>query len=143
MSLAAKLVAVVRAMDEEAAGAHRLQPRQRVGDPVLLLRQAEFDERRRLVARRRGDQLAQDLFVGLEAEIDLHRPGLAAAGPGRLGLERGGGGLGGLEALDHEIGDGARARLVERDAHHMGGVVGRQAFEHLAVRSHEAAARLR
>ena len=138
-----QLVAVMRAMDEEPPGANRLQPRQRVGDPVLLFGEAELDQRRRLLPRRRRDQFAQAFLVGLEAEIDLDRPSLAPARPRRLGLERGGGGLRRLEALHHKVGDSARARLVERHAQDMGGVVGRQAFQHKRIHSRKSAVRLR
>jgi hypothetical protein len=53
-----------------------------------------------------------------------------AAGQKIVGLERGRRRFGRLEALDDEIGDRAGAALVADEAHHMGGVVGRQAFEH-------------
>ena len=124
------LVAVVRAMHEEAPGAHRREAGERIGDPILLLGDSELDDCRRLLARRRGDEFAQALFIRLEAEIDLHRPGLAAARPGRLGLEGGRRRFRGLETLDDEVGDGAGARLVDRQPHQMRRVVGRQAFEH-------------
>ena len=45
-------------------------------------------------------------------------------------LERGRRGLGRLEALEDQVGDGAGAALVADEAHHVGGVIGRQAFEH-------------
>ena len=67
---------------------------------------------------------------GLAAEIGLHEPRPAAAGPRILGLEHGRRGLGRLEALNDEVGDRAGAALVADEAHHVGGVVGRQAFEH-------------
>ena len=55
---------------------------------------------------------------------------LPPARPGIVGLERGRRGLGRLEALKDQVGDGAGAALVADEAHHVGGVIGRQAFEH-------------
>ena len=123
--------AVMRAVDEKAPGAHRRKPGERIGDPVALRRAAEFESGRRRLARRRGDEVAQQRLVGRKAEIDFDHPGLAAS-ERRVGLEGRGRGLRGLEALDDEVRDRARARLVTDETHHVGGVVGRQAFEHRA-----------
>src|SRR6185437_8352 len=92
-------VAIMRAVDEEAAGSDRLEPGERIGDPILLLGEAEFHPRSGVLASDGGNQFANARLVGREAEIDLHRPRLAAAGPRRLGLEGGGGGFRRLEAL--------------------------------------------
>ena len=54
--------AVVRAVDEEAPGPDRREAGERIGDPVALLGQAEFDPARRVLARRRGDEFAQGHF---------------------------------------------------------------------------------
>ena len=77
-----------------------------------------------------GDQRPDRLFVRLGAEVGFHEPRPPAAGPGIVGLERGRRGLGRLEALKDEISDGAGAALVADEAHHVRGVVRRQAFEH-------------
>ena len=129
-SLAPNARAVVRAMDEKAPGAHRRQSGERVGDPVALFREAEFDRPRRVLPGGDGDEIAKRVLVRREAEIGLDQPRLAAARPGLLGLEGGRGGLGRLETLDDEIGDGARALFVADEAQRMRGVVGGQAFEH-------------
>ena len=73
--------AVVRAVHDEAPGAHRRQAGERIGDPVALLGPAEFDLARRVVARRRRDEFTQQLLVRREAEIGFDQPRLAAAWP--------------------------------------------------------------
>jgi len=50
--------AAVRAVDEEAPCPHRREAGERIGDPIALVGQAEFDPTRRVVASRRGDELA-------------------------------------------------------------------------------------
>ena len=45
-------------------------------------------------------------------------------------LEGRGGGFGGVEGLDHEIGDGAGLVLAALQAQDESGVVGGQSFEH-------------
>ena len=123
--------AVVRAMDQEAPGAHGGEALQRGVDPVLLRHAAERDLLRQLLADRAGDEGADIVLVGRIAEIDFHHPGRRRPAGGRgVFLEGGGGGFGGIEGLDHEIGDGARRGLVACQPHHVGGVVGGQAFEH-------------
>ena len=122
------LRAIMGAMHEKAAGAHRLEAGQRIGDPVLLLGEAESRRLRRLLVRRGDDQGADRLLVGLEGEERLDQPGLAAALPRILGLEGGGGGLRRFETLDDEVGDRAGAALVADQGQAIGGVVGRQAF---------------
>jgi len=52
-------------------------------------RQEESVAARRIVACRRGDEFAQRLLVGREAEIGFDQPRLAAARPKLFGLERG------------------------------------------------------
>ena len=84
----------------------------------------------RLRPRRDGDEFAQRRLVGREAEIGFDQPRLAAARPGLVGLESGRSGLGRLEALDDQVGDGASALFVADEAQLMRGVVGGQAFEH-------------
>src|SRR5579883_3450957 len=121
--------AVMRAMDEKAAGPDRGEASQRVGDPVGLLGASELDALCGLLARRDRDQLAQTRLVGLEAEIGLHDPVAAPLWPGRA-LERARRRFGWFEALDDQIDDRAGATLVADEAQAVGGVVGRQAFEH-------------
>ena len=122
--------AVVGPMNEKAPGPNGLEAGERIGDPVALLRQAEGRGARGRFVRGGGDQRPDRRLVRLRAEIGLHEPGPAAARPKIVGLERGRRGLGRLEALDDQIGDRAGAALVADEAHHVGGVVGRQAFEH-------------
>jgi hypothetical protein len=117
--------AVVRAVDEEAPGPDRRQAGERIGDPVALLGQAEFDAPRRVVAGRRGDEFAQRLLVRREAELGFDQPRLAAARPRLFRLERRRRGLRRLETLDDQIGDGARALLVGDQPQQVRGVVGR------------------
>ena len=76
------------------------------------------------------------VLIRRKAEIGFHQPRLAAGGPALLGLERGRGRLGRLETLDDEVGDGARPLLVGDEGQPMGGVVRRQAFEHLFAAYH-------
>ena len=122
--------AVVRAMDEKAPGPHRSKTGERIGDPVALFSNPEGRGARGLLVRRDRHKRADRLLVGLETEIGFHEPRPAAAGPALLGLEHGRSRLGRLEALDDEVGDGARPPFVADQRQAMGGVVGRQAFEH-------------
>jgi hypothetical protein len=124
--------AVMGAMNEKTPRAHRGQTRQRIGDPVALGRSTKFERRRRRVAGRRGDKLAQRILVGRKAEIDLDHPGFAAPFQRRLGLEGGRRRLRRLEAFDDKVGDRARPRFIADETHHVGGVVGGQAFQHSA-----------
>ena len=117
-------------MNKKAPRPNGFKAGQRIGDPVALLRQAEGRRARGRFVGGGGDQRPDRLLVRLRAEIGLHEPRPAAARPGIVGLERGRRGLGRLEALKDEVGDGAGAALVADEAHHVGGVVGRQAFEH-------------
>ena len=131
-------VAVMRAMNQETPGAHGGKALQRGGDPVLLLDPAEFYLLRQILADRDRDQGADIFLVRLAAEIDFHHPGRGGPARGRgFLLEGGGGGFGGVESLDHQIGDGARPILVAAQAHDESGVVGGQSFEH-APRYHGA-----
>ena len=122
--------AVVGPVDEKAPGPNRLEAGERIGDPVALLREAEGGRGRGRFVRGERDQRPDRRLVRRGAEIGLHEPGPAPARQTIVGLERGRGGLRRLEALDDEVGDGAGAALVGDEAHHVGGVVGRQAFEH-------------
>ena len=124
------LGAIVPAVDEEAAGADRGETGQGAGDPVALFREPEGRGRGGRFVGGGGDQRPDVVLVRRHAEIGLDQPRLAAAGPRVLGFESGRGGLGGFEALDDEIGDGAGAALVGHERQTMGGVVGREAFEH-------------
>ena len=121
---------VVAPMNEKPPRPNRFKAGKRIGDPVPLLREAEGGGARGRFVRGGGDQRPDRRLIRLPAEIGLHEPGLAAAGQKIVGLEHGRGRLGRLEALDDEVGDGAGAALVADQAHHMRGVVGRQAFEH-------------
>ena len=125
----ADLGAIVRAMDEKPPGADRLETGKRIGDPVALFGEAECRGRAVSSPAAAATSSRKSVLVGLETEIGLDQPSLAAARPRRLGLERGRGGLGRLEALDDEIGDRARARSSVTSAS-VRGVVGRQTFEH-------------
>ena len=116
--------AVVGAVNEKAPGAHGLQAGERIGDPVALLRQAKGRGAGGRFVRGGGDQRPDRLFVRRRAEIGLHEPGLAAARPRLVGLERGRRRLGRLEALDDEIGDGAGAALVADEAHMWAALLG-------------------
>ncbi len=117
-------------MNQKAPCPNGFEAGERIGDPVPLLGEAKGRRTRGRFVRGGGDQRPDRRLVRLPAEIGLHEPGPAAAGQNIVGLERGRRGLGRLEALDDQIGDGAGAPLVADEAHHVGGVVGRQAFEH-------------
>ena len=115
---------------EKAPGPDRREAGERARDPVALLRDAERRRARGLLVRRGGDERADLFLVRLKAEIGLHEPSLAAARPRLVGLEGGRRRFARLEALDDEVGDRPRAPLVGRERQAVGGVVGRQAFEH-------------
>ena len=121
---------VVAPMNEKAPGPNRFKAGQRIGDPVLLFREAKGRRAGGRIVRSGGDQRPERRLVRRFSEIGLHEPGPAAARPEIIGLERGRGGLGRLEALEDEVGDGAGAALVADEPQHVGGVVRRQAFEH-------------
>ena len=124
------LPTVVLPVDEKAPRTHGDEAGEGVGDPVALLRQPERRGLRGLLVRGGGDQRPDVVLVRLEAEIGLDQPSLAPARPGVVGLEGGGGGLGRLETLDDQVRDGARPPFVGDQRQAMGGVVGRQAFQH-------------
>ena len=125
------LCSVVRAVNQEAPGPDRREAGQRIGDPVTLLGEAKGGGPRGRVVRRDGDQRADALLVRRIPEIGLDEPGPSAARPRIVGLEGGRGRLGRLEALDDEVGDRPSAPLVGDEPHAVGGVVRRQAFEHV------------
>ena len=106
------LRAIMGAVHEKTAGAHRLETGQRVGHPVLLLGEAEARRLRGLLVRRSDDQVTDRLLVGLEGEERFDQPGLAAARPCVLGLEGGGSRLRRLETLDDQVRDRSGAALV-------------------------------
>ena len=122
--------AIVAPMNKKAACPHGFKAGQRIGDPVALLRHAEGRRAGGGFVCGGGDQRPDRLLVRLGAKIGFHEPRLPPARPGIVGLERGRRGLGRLEALKDQVGDGAGAALVADEAHQMGGVIGRQAFEH-------------
>lgn len=77
--LAAHDIAVMLAMDQDAAGAHGLQAIEAGGDPILLVHGGE----RRVVdavADDRAQHVAHGLFVGMMGEIDLDLPGRVERG---------------------------------------------------------------
>ncbi len=70
------LVAVVRAVDQEAAGAHRLEAFKRLRDPVGL-RQARYDEARGRRAEhrtRRRIEMGAERRVGALRQVENHLP---------------------------------------------------------------------
>ena len=121
---------IVAPMNKKAACPHGFKAGQRIGDPVALLRHAEGRPAGGGFVCGGGDQRPDRLFVRLGAKVGFHEPRPPPARPGIVGLERGRCGLGRLEALKDQVGDGAGAALVADEAHHVGGVIGRQAFEH-------------
>ena len=129
--------AVVRAVDQDAAGAHGLQPLEGGADPVLLVDRRE-DRLVGGVAEDRADQLAHRLLVGFLGEVGLEVPGLAV-----LGLEGRDRGLGRVEHLADQVGHGAGRALARIETEHVGRAVGRQAFEHARANSIRAARRHR
>ena len=122
--------AIVAPMNKKAPCPHGFKAGQRIGDPVALLRHAESRREGGGFVCGGGDQRPDRLLVRLRAKIGFHEPRFPPARPWILGLERGRRGLGRLEALKDQVGDGAGAALVADEAHHVGGVIGRQAFEH-------------
>ena len=97
--------AVMRAVDEHAAGPHRLQAVEARRDPVLLVHRREggcVDD----LADDRPQQVAHSLFIRVAGEIDLDLPG-------RIERERGD------ALLDLEGGD-RRLRRVEDLAEQFG-----------------------
>jgi hypothetical protein len=117
-------LAVVRAVHQDAPGAHGVQPFQRRLHPILLFQRHEH-RFVRLVAHEGTDEFADRVLVGLGGEIGLQQPGSAI-----LGLEGGHRGFGGVEDLADDVRHGPGRPLVGGEAHHMGGAVGVQAFEH-------------
>ena len=117
-------------MNKKAARPNGFKAGQRIGDPIALLRHAEGRPAGGGFVRGGGDQRPDRFLVRLGAEVGFHVPRPPPARPGIIGLERGRCGLGRLEALKDQVGDGAGAALVADEAHHVGGVIGRQAFEH-------------
>src|SRR5271166_3357972 len=121
---------VVAAMDEKASGPDRLKTGKRIRHPVALFRRPERRRLRGLLVGGDGDQRPDLVLVRREAEIGLDQPRPPAARPRVLGLEGGRGGLRRLETLDYEVRDRPRPPFVGDQCQAVGGVVGRQAFEH-------------
>ena len=109
--------AVVRAVDEKAAGAHRLQSFQALTHPVGVAHGFEAQSLRGLTAGSHAHELAQSRFVGRSMHVHGDFP-LAA-----IVLEGGTSGLFGVEALGQEGRDAAGGLLV-------GGQAGRGGIGH-------------
>ena len=130
----ARAATIVRAMHEKASGAHRRQALQGALDPVLLGDASKGGLCRQFVSADTGDEVTDIVLVRCLTEIDLDHP-RADVPVARVGFqfESGGGGLGGIERFDDEIGDLARNLLLGDEAHDMGGVIGGQTFKHRRV----------
>ena len=102
--------AVMRAVHDEAAGAHRLEAGEALRHPVGLRQRLEGQRRRRVLARRHPHQRAHRRLVGRLAEIDRHLPAAAVA------LEGGAGGVVGIERFVQRAGQRARGFLVAGEA---------------------------
>ncbi len=109
--------AVMRAMHDEAAGAHRLQTGQAFLDPVGGRDRLDGERGRRRIAGRERDLRAQSGFVRRLAEMDRHLPLAAVA------LEGGADGVVGAEDLAEIAGEPAGGRLVAGEAGDGGGRV--------------------
>ena len=116
---------VMRAMHQHAAGAHRREARKRVFDPILLGDGRKTRRSRSVGVGRDRDQGANLGLVGRAGEIDLDRPLRPA-----IFFKGRGGGLGRIERLDDDVGDGAGAPLVAGKAQHMAGAVRGKPFKH-------------
>ena len=121
--------AIMRAVNEEAAGANRRKAGQGVGDPIALRRAAEHDPFDGLSAGCRRDEVAKRVLVRRKAEIGLDDP-VARAPMRRFVRKSARRGFGRFEAFDDQIDDGAGAALVADEAQKMSGVVGRKTFKH-------------
>jgi len=111
--------AVMRAMHDEAAGAHRLQAREALRHPIGGGDLLEAERLRRCFARRPRDQCAHRGLIDTRAEMDRHLPLPAAA------LESRADGI--IEYLTDQGGDRFGGRLVDGEAGNVGRGIGHAA----------------
>ena len=102
--------AVMRAVDDETAGRHRLQPFEALCDPVGRRHRFEGERLRGGVAGGKPHQVAHGGFVRRLAEMDCHLPLAVVA------FEGGAGGVLGVQAFTEIGGEAAGGFFVAQQA---------------------------
>jgi hypothetical protein len=96
----AQLLAIMGAMDDEAAHADGRQAGERIGDPVPLRQRIIFDLPRKGRAAGRRDDTFHDFMVGLIAKIRFDEPRLLSLGAWLVDFKGRGGAVARIEKFD-------------------------------------------